>query len=192
VLRRGLPALLVILMAAAACSGGSSAGSSDESSGPTVPQATTLPASGTVQLPNHLIYTVVPPGQTLRLDDIALKIHHISWSRTVPGAVKPPGTSTFAIVDVTVANRTSKPQKVGPTQIWLIDAAAQPFLASPAARVPRPVIGRPIAPGASYTGNLTFGLPRRLPGGLLVYRFADADAIAHAKQVGVARYAPAT
>jgi hypothetical protein len=51
------------------------------------------------------------------------------------------------------------------------------------------VFGHPIPPGSSYTGNLTFGLPRRLPGGLLVYRFADANAIAHAQRVGVARYA---
>jgi hypothetical protein len=131
----------------------------------------------------------VPAGRTLRLDDIALQIHHVSWARTVPGAIKPPGTSVFAVVEVTVTNRTSKPQTVGPTQIWLIDAGMQVFLGSPHAQVSRPVFGHPIPPGGSYTGNLTFGLPRRLPGGLLVYRFADANAIAHAQRVGVARYA---
>ena len=178
-------------MTAAACSGGSSAGSSS-THGPTVPQATTLPASGTVQLPNHLIYTVVPAGQTLQLDDIALKILNVGWTRTVKGAVKPPGTTIFAIVAVTITNRTSKTQKVGPTQIWLIDPGMQVFLSSPAAQVPRPVVGHPIPAGGTYTGHLVFALPRKVPGGLLVYRFADADAIAHAKRVGVARYSPAT
>jgi hypothetical protein len=178
-------------MCAAACNGGGSSATSDGggTSGPSVPQATTLPASGTVQLPNKLIYKVVPPRQELTLDDIALKIHRLSWGRTVKGAVKSPGTSIYAVLQVTVTNRSSKPQRVGPTQIWLIDDAMNVFLASPQAQVPNPVIGHPIAPGGSFTGNLTFGLPRRLPGGLLVYRFADADAIAHAKQVGVARYA---
>jgi hypothetical protein len=95
----------------------------------------------------------------------------------------------FAVVQVTVTNRTSKPQKVGPTQIWLIDAGMQVFLGSPGAQVSHPVIGHTIPPGGRYTGSLTFGLPRRLPGGLLVYRFADAKAIAHAQRVGVARYA---
>jgi hypothetical protein len=192
VLRRELPVLLAILMTTAACNGGSSAGSAASTPGPTVPQATTLPASGTAQLPNHLIYTVVPPGQTLRLDDIAVKIHNVSWARTVKGAIRPPGTSIFAVVAVSVTNRTGNSQTVGPTQIWLIDPGMQVFLASPQAQVPRPVINHSIPPGGTYTGYLTFGLPRRVPGGLLVYRFADADAIAHAKRVGVARYAPAT
>ena len=177
-------------MSAAACGGGSSTPSSG-SNGPSVPQATTLPASGTVQLPDHRIYTVAPLGQTLTLDDIALKIHVVRWRRSVPGAVATPGTAMFAIIEVSVTNRSSKAQKVGPTQIWLIDQANQPFLASPLAKVARPVIGQPIAPGKTFTGNLAYGLPRRFPGSLLVYRFADADAIAHAKQVGVARYAPA-
>ena len=178
-------------MSAAACNGGSSSSTQAGSHGPTVPQATTLPASGTVQLPNHLIYTVVPMGQTLKLDDIALKIHNVVWQRHVKGTIAPPGTSIFAVVVVSITNRTARAQRVGPTQIWLIDAAMQVFLASPAARVPRPVIGHPIPAGGTYTGRLTFALPRRLPGGLLVYRFADADAIAHARQVGVARYAAA-
>ena len=60
---------------------------------------------------------------------IALQIHRVSWGRTVPGAIKPPGTAVFAVVQVTVTNRTSKPQKVGPTQIWLIDAGMQLLIA---------------------------------------------------------------
>lgn len=178
-------------MTAAACNGGSSSGGPSTSHGPTVPQASTLPASGTVQLPDHRIYTVAPLGQTLTLDDIALKIHRVRWRRSVPRAAASPGTSVFAVIEVSVTNRTTTAQKVGPTQIWLIDQANQPFLASPLARVARPVIGQPIAPGKTFTGNLAFGLPRRIPGSLLVYRFADSNAIAHAKRVGVARYSPA-
>ena len=113
---------------------------------PTVPQATTLPSSGTVQLPDHRIYTVAAPGQTPELDDIALKIHVVRWRRSVPGAVATPGTAIFAIIQVSITNRSSKAQKVGPTQIWLIDQAI-PALPGLAVGQGRTAGHRPADPG---------------------------------------------
>ena len=42
--------------------------------------------------------------------------------------------------------------------------------------------------GKTRDGKVSFYLPRKQVGGLLLYRFADADAIAKATHVGVARY----
>jgi hypothetical protein len=47
----------------------------------------------------------------------------------------------------------------------------------------------PIPPGATVTGTLVYPAPQRETGYLLVYRFADAKAIAKAKHVGLLKYA---
>jgi hypothetical protein len=42
--------------------------------------------------------------------------------------------------------------------------------------------------GETRNGKVSFYLPRKQVGGLLLYRFADAAKIADATHVGVARY----
>jgi hypothetical protein len=183
--RRPVIALLVIAAAAAAgCSGGSSSAStrSAASSGPPVPTAQTLPPTGTAKLPDGRIYTVAAPGTTLKLDDISLYVDGIKWRHHAGSAPAPPGTRVYAVARVTVGNPGAADQKVGPTQIWLL-AGSTPFLAAGGG-----LIGRTVPAGGKVSGLLTFPLPRKTSGGLLVYRFADAAAIAKATHVGVARY----
>jgi hypothetical protein len=179
-----LTALLAIALATAACSGGSSSSSSGgATSGP--PVATTLPNAGTVRLSDGKTYTVVAPGQTLELDNLALKIRSLSWHKNVSVTFKPPGTSTYAVFTVTVENRGDQAGTVLATQIWLRSTLNHAYLAADA-DVPRPLIGKQVQPGAKVTGALVFPLPGRVDGGLLVYRFGDTPA--GAKHVGIARY----
>src|SRR5262245_49404985 len=120
-----------MLLLAVACSGGGSAsGSSATSTGASVPTADTLPQSGTVELSDGVIYTVVPPGETLKLDNVTLRIDHLDWRRHVSVAVKPPGTRVYAVFTVTVGNRSGQDATLGPTQIWLRNEGNRPFLAA--------------------------------------------------------------
>jgi hypothetical protein len=180
-----LTALLAIVLAAAACSGGSSHSSSGgaTSSGP--PVATTLPDAGTVRLSDGKTYTVVAPGGTLQLDNLALKIQSLDWQKNVSVTFKPPGTSTYAVFTVTIENRSDQAATVLPTQIWLRSTLNHTYLAADA-DVPRPLIGKHLQPGAKATGTLVFPLPGKVEGGLLVYRFGDTPA--GATHVGIARY----
>ncbi|MGZ4431803.1 MAG: DUF4352 domain-containing protein [Gaiellales bacterium] len=187
-MRRMPPVLLTLLLAtAAACSGGGSAGSSGGNSS-AVPTAQTLPRQGTVRLPDRRIYTVSAPGATLRLDDISLRIVAVGWQRHVQVPFSPPGTRTFAVVTAKVHNLGTRDATITPTQIWLIDGQGHTFLAAARSNMLDPLIGQTVPAGGSVSGVLVYPMPDRRPGSLLVYRFADARAIARATHVGVARY----
>ena len=167
--------------------GGSSSPSGPSSSGPSVPTATTLPPSGTVKLPDGITYTVAAPEQTLRLDNLTLRITGLDWRSSVPGAVGPPGTKLYAVFRVRLGNAsTTEPGTVSATQIWLRNTLNHTFLASGTAKVPRQLIGMTLSPGQTVTGTLVFPVPGKQQGGLLVYRFGDTPA--SAKHVGVARF----
>jgi hypothetical protein len=94
----------------------------------------------------------------------------------------------YALVTLTVTNLTHASQQVALTQIWLRNSAGAPYLAAATASVPRNLLRLPILPGKSVTGTLVYPAPRRETGYLLVYRFADAKAIAKAKHVGLLAY----
>lgn len=175
---------MLLVAAAAACSGGGSSSATSSS----VPTATTLPGSGTVSLGGR-VYTVAAPGQTLSLDDIKVRVHGVRWVRSAGVPAAPPGTTRYAIATLTVANAGTVPYRIALTQIWLLDPARVPYLAAARSSAPRPLVGAELAPGGSRTGTLVFPAPRKFPAGsLLVYRFADAGAIAKAKHVGIARF----
>ena len=178
---------LIAVLAAAGCGGGGSA----TSGGPvnTAPAAKTLPATGTVTLPDGKVYTVVAPGQTLTLNDLTLKILSVHWRHSMAVAVPPPGTRTYAVVAATIKNTGSDQAVVAPTQIWLLDQAGHTHLAAQVAHLPGQLIGRAVPSGQERSGLLVYPMPARTPGSLLVYTFADAQAIAGATHVGVARYA---
>jgi hypothetical protein len=175
---------LVLALAMAGCSG-NSAGAPASSSGAasSVPTATSLPASGTVQLPDHRIYTVVAAGATLRLADLTLRIDRLTWHRGAGTQPAPLGARVHAVAEVTIRNIGERDAKLLPTQIWLLDEGNRTHLAAPGG-----LIGRRVAAGATVHGRLVFPMPGRAPGSLLVYTFADARAIADATHVGVARY----
>jgi hypothetical protein len=179
---------LVMLLVAAACSGGGSAsgGHPATSTVPSVPTVDTLPRTGTVKLSDGVIYTVVAPGTTLKLDNVTLRIDSVEWRRHVSVAVEPPGTRIYAVFTVTVGNRSSEDATLGPTQIWLRNEGNRPFLAAGQADVPHPLVGASLPAGETITGTLVFPLPAKLAGGLLVYRLGDLPATA--KHVGIARY----
>jgi hypothetical protein len=184
---RRLTAPLALLLLAAACSGGGSATSTG--GGPTenpVPTADTLPPSGTVRLSDGVVYTVVAPGATLKLDNVTLHIDHLQWRRHVSVAIKPPGTRVYAVFTVTMGNLSGSDETVLPTQIWLRNEGNRPFLAASQAGVPDPLVGAMLPAGGKVTGTLVFPLPQKLAGGLLVYQLGDLPATA--KHVGIARY----
>jgi hypothetical protein len=183
---RKLAPLIVAALCLAGCSSGGG-GSSAAQTGP--PTVSTLPTSGTVKYTDGRIYTVAPLGRTLRLDDISVRVQSVVWRRSVKVAFKPPGTKIFGLVTLTVTNPTRSRQQVGLTQIWLRDAAGDPILAAASATVPHNLLEMPIPPGATVTGTLVYPAPQRETGYLLVYRFADAKAIAKAKHVGLLKYA---
>lgn len=176
------------LVAVAACLAGCSSGGGDSSAPAKPPPSSTLPTSGTATYTDGRVYTVAPSGSLLRLDDLSVRVSSVVWKRSVKVGFRPPGTKVYGLVTLTVANRTSRSQRVGLTQIWLRDAAGHPFLAAAEASVPRNLLDLPIGPGKSVTGTLVYPTPRRESGYLLVYRFADAKAIARAKHVGLLRY----
>ena len=178
-----------MLLAAAACSGGgsASAGHPTSSTAPTVPTADALPRTGTVKLSDGVIYTVVAPGATLKLDNVTLRIDKVEWLKHLSVAVPPPpGTRVFAVFTVTVDNRSSEDATLGLAQIWLRNEGNRPFLAAGQADVPHPLVGASLPAGETITGTLVFPLPAKLAGGLLVYRLGDLPATA--KHVGIARY----
>jgi hypothetical protein len=153
-----------------------------------VSTATTLPTSGTVAFTDGRVYTVAPLDSTLRLDDIAVRVRGVVWRRSVDVGFSPPGTKIYGVVTLTVTNPTKSTQRIGLTQIWLRDGSGHPYLAAARSGVPRNLLHLPIPPGASVTGTLVYPTPRRETGYLLVYRFADSNAIAKAKHVGLLRY----
>lgn len=186
--RRLVPLLLLLLLVTAACTGGGdAAGEPPATSTQSVPEADQLPAEGTVRYSGR-IYTVAAPGTTLELDDVALRIDSFGWQKNISVPVAPPGTRTFAIFNVTVTNRSEEEATLLPTQIWLLDRGNRPFIAAAGAEVNDVLIGKVIAPGESVTGTLVYPLPRKLDGGLLLYRLADAAGIAKASHVGLLRY----
>jgi hypothetical protein len=141
-----------------------------------------------VQLPNGRVYTVAPPGGTLRLSDIQVRVDSLAWSRTADVPTAPPGTHAFATVRLAITNLGSKASPVTLTQFWLVDGAGNEYVVAARARVAKPLVGARVGPGSTVTGALVFPAPARFAGGsLLVYRFADATAIAHAKHLGIAR-----
>ncbi len=176
---------------ASACFGSSS--SSSTAGPPTTqaaryPRVTTLPATGTVVMPDHRIYTVAAAGTPLRLDDISVVLHSLRWERSVGAAVSPPGTRIFAVVKLVVQNLGSSPGTITATQFWLFQSASQESLPESHTDVPGSLVGRHVAAGASVSGTLVFPTPRKFSSEtLLVYRFADAAAIARAKHVGILR-----
>ena len=184
VIRRILIPLILASALAAGCSGSSSGDStpSAASSKETVRTSQTLPAQGTAKLPDGRVYTVAAPGQVLRLDDVTLKINGLSWSPSGDATATPPGTKYVATAAVTIGNTTSDSQTVGPTQIWLL-AGSSTFVANSGG-----IVNKQVPAGETRNGKVSFYLPRKQVGGLLLYRFADAAKIANATHVGVARY----
>ncbi len=185
---RRLTAPLALLLVAAACSGGGSAttGGGTTTTDQTVPTAETLPPSGTVKLSDGVVYTVVAPGATLKLDNVTLHIDRLNWRRNVSVAIKPPGTRIYAVFTVTMGNLSGSDETVLPTQIWLRNEGNRPFLAAGQPGVPDPLVGATLPAGGKVTGTLVFPLPQKLAGGLLLYRLGDLPATA--KHVGIARY----
>jgi hypothetical protein len=189
VIRPVAATILVLTALVAGCSGDDSSSTGVPVSTPTaISESETLPAEGTARLPDGRVYTVVPAGQTLELEDIGLRIDRLRWRNDAGVSMPPLGTMTYAVVTVTVENRGSEQASVQPTQIWLLSATNHAFLPANETNVPRSVLMRSLEPGQKLTGTLVFPLPRRTGGGLLVYPFADAAAIATAKDVGVARF----
>jgi Domain of unknown function (DUF4352) len=180
------------LLAVAACLAGCSSGGGDSSAPAGPPSVSTLPTSGTAIYTDGRVYTVAPSGSLLRLDDLSVRVQSVVWTRHVTfkeaGFAPPPGTKIYSLVTLTVENRTHRRQTVGLTQIWLRDGSGHPHLATAQAQVPRDLLSMRIGPGASVTGTLVYPTPRRESGYLLVYRFADAKAIARARHVGLLRY----
>jgi hypothetical protein len=186
-LRRLAP--VMILLAAAACTGGNSSSSPQPSttSASRIPEAQQLPAEGTVRYSGR-VYTVAAPGSTLELDDVSLQIDSFGWQKNVAVAVEPPGTTTFGIFQVTVTNRGDQPATILPTQIWLLDTGNHPFIAAAGAGIDQPLIGKTVPAGKSVSGVLVYPVPKKIEGGLLLYRLADAESIAKAEHVGFLRY----
>ncbi|HYW28705.1 MAG TPA: DUF4352 domain-containing protein [Gaiellales bacterium] len=183
-----LVAPLLLALIAAGCMGGSGSASTVGSGGTSaVPAAQTLPASGTAKLPDGKVYTVAAPGQTLRLDNLTLRIIALQWRSSVPGAIALPGTKLYAVFRVRLDNASAtQPGTVAPTQIWLRNTLNHTFLASGTAKVANQLIGKTLAPGEALTGTLVFPVPGKQQGGLLVYRFGDTPA--KATHVGIARF----
>ncbi|MEP6642278.1 MAG: DUF4352 domain-containing protein [Gaiellales bacterium] len=182
---RRLVALIATALTLAGCGGGGGG----TSSGPVAaPPASTLPTSGTVTYKDGRVYTVAPLHTALRLDDVVVRVKSVVWRPTVKVGFKPPGTTTYGLVTLTVTNLAQTSQKVALTQIWLRNAAGAPYLAAATASVPRNLLGLPIPAGKSVTGTLVYPAPQRETGYLLVYRFGDAKAIAKAKHVGLLAY----
>jgi uncharacterized protein DUF4352 len=135
------------------------------------------------------VYTVSAPGSPLALDDIRVRLGSLRWTPVTNSATLPPGMHVLGAVTLTVTNLGRSPHTVLPTQFWLLDAGRQEFLAQAGTHVAGGLIGKRIPPGASRTGTLVFPTPRRFSTGtVLVYRFADAAAIAHAEHVGLLRF----
>jgi hypothetical protein len=184
---RRLTAPLALLVLAAACSGGGSASTAPTgSTAASVPTVATLPPHGTVKLSDGVIYTVVAPGSTLKLDNVALRIDNVRWEKSVSVPFKPLGTRIYAVFTVTVTNLSGGDTTLSPTQIWLRNEGNRPFLAAGQAAVPRQLVGATLPAGGNVTGTLVFPLPAKLAGGLLLYRLGDLPATA--KHVGIARY----
>ena len=153
-----------------------------------MPHATTLPASGTVQLPDGRVYTVAARGAPLVLDDIKVTLRSMRWVKSAGVSHPAPGTRAYAVVSLSVQNLGSSTQTIPITQFWLLDAALQEYLPQARTNVPRPLVGVKVAPGVTVHGTLVFATPRRFAVGmLLVYRFVDAANVAHAKHVGILR-----
>jgi hypothetical protein len=153
-----------------------------------VPHAATLPASGTVQLPDGRVYTVAAKGTPLVLDDIQVRLGSIKWVSSAGVSNPAPGTHAYAVVSLSVQNLSGAAHTIPITQFWLLDAALHEYLPQAHTNVPRPLVGMKVAPGVTVHGTLVFATPRRFAvGTLLVYRFADAANVAHAKHVGIVR-----
>ncbi|MGN6379203.1 MAG: DUF4352 domain-containing protein [Gaiellales bacterium] len=153
-----------------------------------MPQAKTLPTSGTVRLPDGRVYTVAAPGTPLVLDDIKVRLLSVNWVRSAGVANPPPGTSRYAVVVLSVQNLSSAAHTIPVTQFWLLDPGLHEYLPRARSSVPQPLVGKRVEPGAGVRGSLVFPTPGEFARGtLLVYRFADAAAIAHAKHVGILR-----
>lgn len=177
--------LAVAVLGLAGCGG-----SSHHRSGgaQTVPMVSTLPVSGTVRLRGQpgRIYTVAAAGTTLRLGDIAVRVLSVSYTARVVLPVRPPGTHVFALVRLEVRNETAATRTMAVTQIWLQTGRA--YLAAAGAHVGNPLVGVRVPAGGVVMGTLVFPLPARPPSAmLLVYRFADTTAIAHATRIGLLR-----
>ena len=182
---RRLGALVAVAVTLAGCGGGGGGTSTEPV---TAPPVSTLPTSGTVTYTDGRVYTVAPLHTALRLDDVVVRVKSVVWRRSVKVGFKPPGTTMYGLVTLTVTNLTHTSQKVALTQIWLRNAAGAPYLAAATAGVPRNLLGLPIPAGKSVTGTLVYPAPQRETGYLLVYRFGDAKAIAKAKHVGLLAY----
>jgi len=179
-------AALAVSVLAAGCAGGSTTAASTAAH--VIPVVSSLPASGTVRLRGSpgKIYTVAGAGTTLRMADVSVRVVSVRWATSVPIPVVPPGTRIYAVIRLRVANPTSAPHSLPVTQIWL--QAGRAYLASAGAVVAHPLVGALIPAGGSTTGTLVFPLPARPPAPmLLVYRSADATAIARATVLGLLR-----
>jgi uncharacterized protein DUF4352 len=184
---RRLPAILLLLACLAAGCGDS--GSSGQTTGAggssqlSAPAATSLPREGTVTLPDKRVWTVVGPGKPLQLDDIVLVVRRVTWKQGAGAANATLGSKVHATATVTITNSGREDAAISPTQLWLYDSRNVAHLAAPGG-----LIGRPVPAGGRVTGRVVFPMPGKTAGGLLVYSFADAAAIAKATHVGLARY----
>ena len=153
-----------------------------------MPHASTLPASGTVQLPNGTVYTVAAKGTSLVLDDIKVTLRTMRWVKSAGVSNPAPGTQAYAVVSLSVQNLSATAHTIPVTQFWLLDAGLHEYVAQARTNVPRPLVGMKVEPGVTVHGTLVYGTPRRFAVGmLLVYRFADAARVAHATHVGILR-----
>jgi hypothetical protein len=181
---------LLLVLLAAACAGCASAGGATPASSPAPGGRTAAAAarqSGAVTASGGRVYVVARRGRTLRLDDVAVRVLRLAWRRHVTVSVVPPGTRIYAEARLRLTNLSARPQSVLPTQIWAVDDAGDTYLAADATVRPR-LLRRILAPGQSAVGTLVFPLPdRAAASSLLVYRFADARRIAHARRIGLLR-----
>jgi hypothetical protein len=163
--------------------GAASTAPTPASSALNAPAATSLPREGTVRLPDKKIWTVVAPGKRLQLDDLVVVVQRVEWKQGAGSATATLGSKVHAVVTVSVRNTGSADAAVSPTQMWLYDTRNVAHLAAAGG-----LIGQTVPAGGVVTGRLVFPMPAKTAGGLLVYSFADATAIAKAKHVGLARY----
>jgi hypothetical protein len=179
---------LALALAAAACAGCASAGGATRNGSTGAHAAAAQNASGnTITTEDGRVYTVASSGEALRLDDLSVRLVRVTFTRHAAVGVAPAGTTTYARATLRLRNTSKRRQVVRDTQIWMLDGLGHTFLAA-RAKLPQQLLGRALAPGQAALGTIVFPLPaRRSATSLLVYRFADGRAIAHAKHMGLLR-----
>jgi hypothetical protein len=179
-----LVALLAVLLAG--CAGGGEAGGT----GAAAPAADASTAASGASAPAVVVggdertYEVATAPAPLRLDDIAVRVLDVRLRPRDDVVAPPPGTVVYARLRLAVRNLGDRTRRVLPTQLWLLDTAGNTYLAG-TTHDDDALVGRRVAPGATVRGTIVFPLPTRRAATLLVYRFADAAAIARAGTAGL-------